>query len=525
MQKKAITYLRYSKDKQSNYSLERQAEVNKFFIDRFNITVLDTFIDDGHSARTLDRPDMNRLFAFIKKNYRNIDYLIVSELTRFSRKLGEAMQTVEEIQAKYNIKIVSAGRCQVYDVNDFGSFINMANEFTYGDAENRKRQSDINGGIYIAKAKEGRYIGAGCPYGYIKEGEAKKHLVIDPAAAEVVRFIFDSYAAGVQPKIIRQQAIAKGFNSKGQSILANLLSNPVYIAKQHVKPWKDLPGGLYPAEWLPIIDMVTWQQVQDRLRGKQRRGIAISEDFPLRGAVRCENGNLLSGAPSRGRHGKYYNYYKCKCPRHVNVRAEVADQQMVEIMGLLNVPADLIGNIYETTAQYITEETAGLKKQLMKLRTTHTDTQRRYEKVEEGFFTGLVPPDRYKHWQQHYTSKLNELQAEIDGIQAALSHTDLFTPANLQALTNLQAAYTGNSAHFKHDLINLVFDRKLYYKDGSYRTTYLLEILQCNALELRRKELLFIDKKTGLCEKSGEVELKVPLSNRIAKLIQLLQAG
>jgi site-specific DNA recombinase len=59
------------------------------------------FIDEGHSARTFDRPDIKQLFNFIKKNYKGTDYLVVSELTRFSREAGDAINMVKKIQAEY----------------------------------------------------------------------------------------------------------------------------------------------------------------------------------------------------------------------------------------------------------------------------------------------------------------------------------------------------------------------------------------------------------------------------------------
>jgi site-specific DNA recombinase len=72
---------------------------------------------------------------------------------------------VKNIQNTYNIKIVSAGRNAIYDVNEPTSYFMMALEFLIGNTENLKRSSDINGGIYAAKKKEGRYV-HGAPYGY-----------------------------------------------------------------------------------------------------------------------------------------------------------------------------------------------------------------------------------------------------------------------------------------------------------------------------------------------------------------------
>src|SRR5687768_9818634 len=119
--KKAIRYLRFSSDGQSNSSIERQDAITSSWLKYNSTSVSDTFIDEGYSAKNFDRPDVKQLFEFIKKNS-GIDYLVVAELTRFSREAGDAITMVKNIQKKYGIKIVSAGRGVIYDCYDHHSF-------------------------------------------------------------------------------------------------------------------------------------------------------------------------------------------------------------------------------------------------------------------------------------------------------------------------------------------------------------------------------------------------------------------
>lgn len=95
--KKAIRYLRFSNDGQSSSSIERQDIITSNWCLKNDVDISDTFIDEGHSARTFDPPDVKKLFEFIRLNHREINYLVVSELTRFSRELGEAVTTVKKI--------------------------------------------------------------------------------------------------------------------------------------------------------------------------------------------------------------------------------------------------------------------------------------------------------------------------------------------------------------------------------------------------------------------------------------------
>ena len=112
-----------------------------------------------------------------------------------------------------------------------------------------------------------------------------------------------------------------GFPATGKSAIKDVLANPIYSGQQHVKPWKELPGGIFPANHEAIIDMITWNQVQEKLKGKPKTKISVSDEMPLRGVLHCHCRKLLTGAPSRGRHGNYFYYYKCQTSSHNNISA------------------------------------------------------------------------------------------------------------------------------------------------------------------------------------------------------------
>ncbi|MDQ1149276.1 recombinase family protein [Sphingobacterium zeae] len=153
--KKGIRYLRFSSDGQSLHSIERQDLITRQWMNNSGVEIVDTFIDEGHTARNFDRPDIKVLFDFIKKNHDQIDYLVVAELTRSSRIAGDAINMVTKIQALYDVRIVSASRGSIYDCMDHNSFFIMGLEFLMGNSENIKRQNYIDAGIYTAKAIKG----------------------------------------------------------------------------------------------------------------------------------------------------------------------------------------------------------------------------------------------------------------------------------------------------------------------------------------------------------------------------------
>lgn len=70
---------------------------------------------------------------------------------------------------------------------------------------------------------------------------------------------------------IRKDVRELGFNLVGKSAIHKILKNPVYAGCQHVKPYKEMPGGLCPIKNHDcIVDFGTWEQVQKKLNIKDR---------------------------------------------------------------------------------------------------------------------------------------------------------------------------------------------------------------------------------------------------------------
>ncbi len=95
--KRAIRYLRFSQLGQSNGSIERQELYTDQWLQFNKVELVDTFIDRGRSAKTFDRPDFIKLQEFIVKHHKNVDYLVIDQMDRFSRDAGEAMSMVKNL--------------------------------------------------------------------------------------------------------------------------------------------------------------------------------------------------------------------------------------------------------------------------------------------------------------------------------------------------------------------------------------------------------------------------------------------
>jgi DNA invertase Pin-like site-specific DNA recombinase len=466
----------------------------------------DSFTDEGYSARNFDRPDLKALFEFIKKNHSSIDYLVVSELTRFSRELGDAINTVKRIQLTYGIRIVSASRNAIYDCTNDQSFFMMGLEFMMGNSENIKRANDINGGIYTAKAIEGRYIHGKAPFGYKIEGTGKSaKLVIDEPKAYIIRYVYESFLRNVPQYIIFNRAKEMGLNMSGNSTILDILQKPIYSGQQFVKEWKDKAGGMFKANHEPIIDILTWNAVQVKLKGNPNPKIAVSDDFPLRGVLKCHCQQPLTGAPSRSRNGKYYNYYKCNRTSHLNLSAKKAHDQLNQILQLMSLPIHLVNAVMEASEKILNERTKNNRNVLADKRRELEQVKANLISVEEKFITNQVTQETYYRWFQEYTGKQIVLRGEIEKLSRNENELWLLFRDNLRKLTDLLAIFNMQSVPEKQETLRMVFDNSLYYRTDRYRTTFIMPVFSHNQLLLSNKQLLEVDQPAG---QNGENPLR-----------------
>jgi site-specific DNA recombinase len=500
LQKKGIRYLRFSHDKQSFHSIERQDQMTRQWMSFNHVDIVDTFKDEGYTARTFDRPDIKQLFEFIKRNHRGIDFLVVAELTRFSRETGDAINMVKKIQSEYNIRIVSAGRGAIYDCLDHNSFFMMGLEFLLGNSENIKRQNDINGGIYTAKAVKGKWIQGGpkAPYGYDIEGAGQnRRLVVNEEQACIVKIIYESYLAGIPDYKILEAVKKLGFNRSGNSAIDNILNNPVYYGFQYVKPWKELKGGYFPLQdHTPIIDADTWHKVQERKKHRTDKiRVLLSDDFPLRGVLKCHCSALLTGAPSRNHRGIYYNYYKCRISGHNNLRAETIHGQLLEILKYLSLSKRLIDNIKTESAQLLETNLKDNQRRLQKKQKELDQSCCQLESIETKWINNQIGFETYNRWHSELIPKISSLKADITQLSEDENEVYLLLQNQLDRLSDMHYIYSIATTTQKQSFIRLGFDNSLYYQNGVYRTTYLLPIFEHNLLILKEKRLLELDKK------------------------------
>ncbi|MFN7684734.1 MAG: recombinase family protein [Oligoflexia bacterium] len=276
------------------------------------------FIDRAKSGKDTNRPELQRMLATIKRG--EITLLIVTELSRLSRSTKD-FAGIWELMQKHDCQFMSlrenfdtttaAGEMVLYSVANIAQF-------------ERRQVSERVSANFQARAERGLYNGGVLPIGFKLIPEKPGYLAIDDEQAQVVRAAFQA----LQEKK-RLSAAAKWLNKQGHRIrrssqvgfkvrlghftvdnLRGILTNPAYAGirtykiKHEVKETK--------AVWPAIVDEMTFQKTQERLKLNQKRKPESESRYPflLSGQVTCQScSHHMVGKSAHGNGGKI-SYYE-----------------------------------------------------------------------------------------------------------------------------------------------------------------------------------------------------------------------
>lgn len=266
--------------------------------------------DPAFSGGSLERPALQQLLTDIDAGRVNV--IVVYKIDRLTRSLADFAKLVE-IFDKKGVSFVAVTQ-QFNTTTSMGRLtLNVLLSFAQFE---RELSSERVRDKVAASRRKGKWTGSGFPLGY---DIMDKKLVINPAEAETVRYIFKRYldlkclrllgedldAHG----IVTKQRVAKNGNKNGggrltYGPLAYLLKNRTYLGKMGHK------GEWFAGEHKPIVDETTFNQVQDLMKvnsvaRQQRRS---NGDALLAGLLYDDRGNRMSPSFSTKR-GVRYRFY------------------------------------------------------------------------------------------------------------------------------------------------------------------------------------------------------------------------
>ena len=155
------------------------------------------FVDDGYTGVNFERPGFKQILEMMEKG--QVATLITKDLSRLGRNYIEVGSYTEIIFPRNHVRYIAINDNfdSLYsEGNELAPFKNLFNEWYARDTSKKIRA------VKRAKAERGERIGSRPPYGYIKDPNNNKKIIIDEKTAPIVRQIFSMCMDGLGPTMI-----------------------------------------------------------------------------------------------------------------------------------------------------------------------------------------------------------------------------------------------------------------------------------------------------------------------------------
>lgn len=467
-------YLRISKedgDKDDDNKYESDSIFNQrliiedYLVENPDIQIISEYADDGYTGTNFERPEFLRLIDDIRMG--RINCVIVKDLSRFGRNYLEAGQYLDIFFPVMDIRFISV----VDNIDSFlyptsmnnisVSFKNVMNEEYCRDISNKIRST------FAAKRENGEYICGFALYGYVRDTAVKGQLVVDPDAADVVRQIFQWFAAGLSYRMITFKLNEMGIpnpakyksekysnyhrnnnNSGLWSIqtVRNILTNRMYTG--------DLVQGKYEKvshkvkkirmlsedKWViienhheKIIDKSLFFAIQGIMNRDVRVSPKTQELSLFAGFLRCADcgKQLVKKNASRAKFREKYHYYTCKtydnmtkaaCSRHT-VRSDLLEKTVLTVISKYIDAAVEIDKLIEKISQSPNKRSSAsqLEKILVEKENEKSKTNRILLDLYPDYKNALISKTQYLMLKEKYETELKSIESVINKLNGLLA--------------------------------------------------------------------------------------------------------
>ena len=473
----AFIYLRLSRDDNlegESYSIGNQKKLLTKAAKDLGYSNIVTFIDDGVSGVTMNRPGFNDMMEQLEEN--RAAALLVKDLSRLGRNYIEVGRLMEEFFPEHDIRLVAVSDNIDTDEgeNEMAPIRNLFNEWYARDISKKRRISNK------IKGNAGEPLGQP-PYGYIKDPDNPKHWIIEEEAASTVRRIFSMTLDGLGPEQIAAQLERDGVLTPraywqqrgikrpgkgdldrptkwGKTTIMQMLSIQEYCGdilnfKTYSKSYKNKKRIDNDREnWLvfkdvhePIIDRVIWEQIQEK-RGKiRKRKPKDGERNIFSGLLVCADcGHNLNYHFNQGNHDiKYFNCSNYRgnrgtCSSTHYIRVDFLEQVVLgEIKRLtkyaVHYEDQFLEAVMGSSQKSAEAEHKRKQKELAAAQARDNELDVLFERIYEDNLAGKLSDERFAKMSQRYEAeqaelaeKMKLLHHEIDKLSSSSVSTDLF---------------------------------------------------------------------------------------------------
>lgn len=421
---RAVIYCRVStKEQIQNLSLPTQRRACEEYCRREDMEVARVFMEAGESAKTANRTELNSLLAYCRLNKRQVNFVVVYNLSRFSRDT-RAHHALTGLLAGFGISLRSV--MEPIDDSPTGrlleSFLSSLAQFD-NDVKAQRTRVGMTAALQL-----GRWTFQ-APVGFLTGARGGPSLIPDPERADLVRKAFEEFGSGrLAKRDVLNRLNSQGLRTRRGRPLSpqtfnSLLRNPVYAGRIVVGKFDVATAG----DFEPLVSELLFRRVQARLAGRglaSSRHSRLNPDFPLRRFVRCDSCETpLTGSWSRG-HAKRYAYYHCAKCGEVRMAKGALEAAFEELLSRLQPRVEFMDLFEAVVLDVWKQRQASNRSARSKLEQQRGVLQERMDKLDEAFlFTEAI--DRASYERQR--DKLREQLAlnDVEADEAATEDLDV----------------------------------------------------------------------------------------------------
>ena len=471
----AVIYIRVSTEEQADDALNlvNQEKKCRTYCQQKGLTVVESFVDAGASARSSDRPEFQRMLAFCRVDRNDVQYAVVQDLSRFARNnLDQADAILQlgrsgvKLRSTYesNIDETAAGKLVA---NIFGSF----NQY-FSDSHSEKQRDRTR--LAIA----GGRVPYHAPIGYLNiSARQGPNIKPDEERAPLIRRAFELMATGLHKrtevlKTVTEEGLTtpKGKPVSGQTF-DHMLRNPLYAG------WVTLPSDptVQPVKGLhePLVTQQMFDRVQAVLNGRKPPANPkrkSNPDFPLRRLVRCKVcGTPLTGAYCKGHRGGLYPRYWCRKPgcRAVSTPKGNLESEFQVFLGRLQPDREKVDDFPKIAAR-VWKAKQGSSDQLFKKLSSELEEQK---KLKSNLVIlrvkGDVSQDEFEEAKAAFTTKIYDVEEKLKALASTRATADSFVRFAELQLTDMAHVWRIANPEQRERVQNLLFADGLDYSPKS----------------------------------------------------------
>lgn len=383
-------YIRVSTDKQEELSPDAQLRLLLDYAKKNNIVVPKDFIytENGISGRHADkRPEFLRMISTAKSPDHPVDTILVWKFSRFARNQEESI-VYKSMLKKDHVDVVSVSEPLID--GPFGTLIERIIEWM-DEYYSIRLSGEVMRGM-TEKAMRGGYQ-ATTPLGYDYNGP-KTVPTVNKKESVIVRFIFDSYLAGLDFSTIARRCNDLGYRTKRGNrfelrVIKYILKNPFYIGKIR---WNRAPHSSYHensedeiiiADGLhePLISDSDFEAVQERIKREfrpiKRKGVSYARHW-LVGLLKCGYcGATL--AINKSNNFQCYKYAKGLHDQSCSILATRAEASFLDIFhsiiesGEIDYQYHAAPSVPDGTIVYLNDQLTSVEQKAKRIKAAYQD--------------------------------------------------------------------------------------------------------------------------------------------------------